>query len=192
MRWIRSYPATIPAGRAFVIDALPRLGLTDYDYTPLGAIDDDICLLEWDMAASAEDIATFTEHARARPNAVCVAPYRLYRPSVAEAPTAGVWAHRRVTDEPLFASGARPGERWVFEGEPEADYVGFGLIYLPRDLIRAFLSAAAPERGRPMNVPIGEYADKRFTDSTFSAWHHRQGYGPVPITWAVRPVHLHF
>ena len=180
MRWIRSWPAVIPAGRAYVQDDLERLVLADYDYTPLGAIDDDVIVLEWDMAVSHEDRLAFEAICRDAPAQVHVAPYRLYLRY-----RAPCWAHRRVN-----AAGV---EAWVDEGEAVCDYFSFGLTYLPHALIDQFLAAPAPERGRPPFLPLNRLTDCRFHDQTFSVWH--RWHGPqtrVPIAWDVRPVHLHY
>lgn len=47
MRWLRSWPARQPYGRPHVVDRLERLVIDDYDYTPLGEIDDDAIIIEW-------------------------------------------------------------------------------------------------------------------------------------------------
>ena len=179
MRWLRSFPAVVPPHRAYVMDDMERLLLADYDYSPLAAIDEDVCVLEWDMAASREDRAAFAASAERRRSHILVAPYRLYTVD----PTGPVWCHRRV--------GLDGGEQWIAECEPICDYFGFGLIYLPRELVRAFLVAPAPERGCPPGLGPAQYSDCRMHDQTFSVWHHRSGYGPVMVDWSVRPVHLH-
>lgn len=170
MRIVRSWPATIPPDRPHVVDQLPRLQLADFDYTPLGDIADDVLLLEWDMAVSLGDLERFARRAAETPGRVLVAPYPLYH--VGPYP---VQAHRRVTG---------PGcddTRWIRVNEPDADLFGLGMAYLPRQLIRAFLADPA------------ERTDPRFTDHTFSVWHHRYArLGPVTVDWSVRPVHLHY
>lgn len=188
MRWVRSWPAgDVPPGRAHVVDELPRLVIADYDYTPLGALDDDVCLIEWDMALSLEDRLAFERSVSIAPAHVLVAPYRLY---LLGQP---VWAHRRVF------SNYRT--RWVMTGETHCELFSFGLIYLPRALVRAFLAAPAPERGRWPDVKPGDYTDSRFTDQTFSTWHlfrsskehyHELLAPRVRIAWHVNPVHLHY
>lgn len=179
MRWVRSWPRVIPPGRAYVVDDMERIVLDDYDYTPLGKIDEDVIVIEWDMALSREDRDRFARIAERHPRRVIVAPYKLYH--VADQP---VWAHRLVD---------RHGrESWVQGGETYCDYFGFGLIYLPRELVRAFLAAPAPERGRsPFLLPSQSYTDSRFHDQTFSVWLSRAG-DMAHIAWDVRPVHLHY
>lgn len=189
MRWVRSWPAVIPPGRAYVVDDIDRLVIDGYDYSPLAAIDDDIILVEWDMAVSAEDRERFEASALLTPSCVHTAPYRLY-----DANRAPHWAHRTVLD----MDGK---ERWVQTGEPTCDYFAFGLTYLPRDLIRRFMEYPAPERGRYPWIPEGDYTDTRFTDQTFSVWHYwrsqlgegRKRQPPrVRVAWHVAPVHLHY
>ena len=56
---------------------------------------------------------------------------------------------------------------------------GFGLIYLPHDLIARYV-ATDP---------------KQFTDTTFSRWHMRNvtsSHRNVPIDWDCHAVHLHY
>jgi hypothetical protein len=183
MRLIRSFPATIPPGRAYVVDQMERFIMTDYDYSGLGALDDDVLLLEWDMAVSREDLTRFQTTIARYPDEPLVAPYRLYRAQGAVEP---VWAHRLIDD----TTGE---EAWLWDGLPLADYIGFGMVYLPRMLIRAFLAAPAPARGRsPYLPPEAGYSDMRLTDQTFSIWlRHTQGVRTM-VDWRVRPVHLHF
>jgi hypothetical protein len=163
MRWVRSWPATIPAGRAHVVDEMPRLVIADYDYRPLASVQDDVCLLEWDVALDPADARRFERTAGQEPDRVLVAPYRLHLPGEPWA-----WAHRRVLCD------GRHG--WVHSGEPTCDYFGFGCIYLPWSLVSRFLRERA---GEPLN------------DETFSKWHREAIARPVAIDWSIRPVHLH-
>ena len=177
--WIRSYPVVAPPHRPRVLDELPRFYQMDYDYAALGAYDRDIFLIEWDIACPQDEMDWFVTNALRHPHEVRVAAHRLYH--IQSDP---VWAHRVVS--------AQGQERWAWWQEPVCDYFAFGMIYLPRDLIRQFLAAPAPERGRSPFVPEGNpYEDCRFIDQTFSVWHkHRLGRR-VEIDWSVRPVHLH-
>lgn len=188
MRWIRSWPRVIPPGRAYVVDDMERLVLDDYDYTPLGQANESVCLLEWDMAISREDRVRFEEHAAENPGSVLVAPYRLYH--VAPEP---VWAHRLV-DEEGRESWIHGPRQSVPDWQDEAcDYFGFGLIYFPAELVRAFLAAPAPERGRsPYLLPQQAYTDSRFHDQTFSIWHRHTLGRTVTVDWSVQPIHLHY
>lgn len=177
-RWLRSWPDRVPADRAYVADQLPRLVISDYDYAPLANLNEDVVVIEWDMAISREDMQRFTVAARRQPDRVLVAPYTLYQPQPPHL------AHRQALPQ---------GSRWLRYLEPTCDYFGFGLVYLPHELVRAFLAAPAPERGREPWVPLGDYGDTRLHDQTFSVWHHyRSGQPPVTIAWDVRPVHLHY
>lgn len=184
MRTIRSWPLNAPPDRVGVDDDIERLTINDYDYTPLQDIDEDVLLVEWDIQVDPAALAAFAATCAAEPERVRVAPFRLY--TVAPEP---VCAHRVVTDDETGA------ERWLHEGEEYADYFAFGLTYLPRAIVRAFLDAPAPARGRsPFLLPQQGYSDCRFTDQTFSMW-HRWHLGapcvPVPVDWTVRVEHLH-
>lgn len=187
MRWLRSFPARMPHGRAHVVDDLERLIIHDYDYTPLAAIGEDVCIVEWDMAVSPDDLARFEWIANGNRLDICVAPYLLYH--VGPEP---VLAHRVLVED---GEGGY-GERWLHEGERSCDYFGFGLIYLPWYLISEFLDSPAPARGWPLYAP-GGYHDTRFTDQTFSCWiaHNRpedvMTGRRTRVMWSVRPVHLH-
>src|SRR6266705_1341970 len=79
MRLIRSWPAKPPAGRACVQDGMERLVMDGYDYRCIEAIDDDVLLLEWDIAIGEHELVRFAERARQAPDRVLVAPYPLYR-----------------------------------------------------------------------------------------------------------------
>jgi hypothetical protein len=165
MRWIRTFPASIPDGRSYVTDTLDRAYMNDYNYVPVfEQFTDDTVITEWDLAFGPETMAAFTAHIAADPGRVHVAPYRLY-PRSTGLPEP-VWAHRH----------AAGGVRWVSEGDPECDWFSFGLAYLPLVIVRAYL-ATRPERTG---------------DSLFSRWHHETAGARVPVHWDVRPVHLHY
>lgn len=147
--------------------------MQDFSYRGLADYRDDILLIEWDMAVGAEELQRFRELAAADPSRVLVAPYRIYEPTTRAVPLPGgpKWVHRKYcgTDDPKSAL------RWVREGDPDCDLWGLGLTYLPRDIIREFM----------------DYWPGHFNDGALSGWHYDR-YGPVPIAWDVRPVHLHY
>lgn len=179
MLFLRSFPLEVPAGRAYVEDGLHRHLMHDYDYSGLAKYDSDLLLIEWDVAASLEMLEAFAVRASLRPNRVLVAPYRLAQPG-----RRSVWAHRYYDD----FNGA---ESWITgPADYTCDLFGLGLVYLPRLLVRQFCQAPAPERGRPVAVLPGHYTDRRFTDQTFSMWHHKT-IGRASIDWSTVPVHLH-
>lgn len=124
MQLLRSWPATIPHGRAHVEDDIPKLVIDGYDYGPLRTLEQDVLLLEWDIAVGQEDLRAFARRAAARSDDVLVAPYRLY-PDGTDLPEP-VWAHRRnyLT--------------FVDEDEPDCWMFGFGMVYLPKHLVAAF------------------------------------------------------
>lgn len=118
-------------------------------------------LLEWDIALASDERARFAGQALAHPHRVLVAPYMLY-------PDAGPRVAHRC--------GGRP----IPDGQPWAEMVGFGCIYFPQAVLKAFWSDP-PMRLRRTDV---------FNDSVFSDWHRRQ-YGAVEVSWTVHPQHLH-
>lgn len=170
MKIIRSWPDRIPGDRNYVVDTLPRFLMTDYSYRGLGDLDDDILLIEWDMAISSEDLSRFATLARKAPDSVLVAPYRLYQGTATKVTyPRPMWAMRRYN----------PGEqsmRFVDEHEPTCHMWGLGVTYLPRDVIRAFLDAWPGH----------------FSDTSLSGWHYRNVEAETPIAWDVRPIHLHY
>lgn len=176
MKWVRSWPDPMPHRKSHVIDGMERFYHNDYDYSRLVEYGEDILLIEWDLAASQEMREDFEHVAKIDPHHVTVAPYRLY-----EGREESVWAHRRIEDGQ---------ERWLKWGETYTDLFGFGLIYLPHKLMRAFLNEPKETRGTPVGIRPENYTDYRFCDQTFSMWHYRSGLGPVYVHWPVMPIHL--
>jgi hypothetical protein len=179
MKLVRSFPANVPSGRSYVHDDLERLVMDRYDYRVLAGLDDDVVLIEWDVAVGREELDLFISRAMADPGRVRVAPYRLYQTtSGRQAPHFPIWAHRRYEGTPQTGY-----TRAVDTNEPTCHLFGFGLIYFPRRLIGEFLDwFVFPEaRIHP------------FDDGSFSAWHY--AHNPereVPIDWDVPAVHLHY
>lgn len=172
MRLLRSWPATIPASRAYVQDDLERLIMDGHDYRVLADVDDDIVLIEWDIAVGKEDLEAFAARARATPERVLVAPYRLYHFASGTDRPRPLWAHRRYEGSPETGRLIH-----VQPDEPVCHLFGLGMAYLPRALVREFLDAW------PGHV----------SDGSFSGWHYRNApYPDVPVTWDIRPVHLHY
>lgn len=183
MRLVRSWPARIPEGRSYVVDDIEKLVMGhdpddpensdhDFDYKCLNRIDDDIVLIEWDIAVGGEQLARFMDRAKAEPDRVRVAPYLLYRGG----------AKPNKQQVPFYVHRVRePGhKRWVAGPEDKFCHLfGFGLVYLPRYLVREFTAAMKP----------GDL----FTDTTFSRWHMvRAPHRDVPIDWDCHAVHLHY
>lgn len=170
VRLIRTWPRVVPDGRlGYVVDDMQRLVVRGYDARALVDLDDDVLVLEWDIAASKEDLATFARAAMQTPGRVRVAPYRLY-PEVNPGLREAIWAHRR-----------EPGNVPVTLADATCHRFGFGMVYLPRQLLAAFADDWLAAN------PLGN-----LTDETFSGWHYRTQDPEVPITWEVRPVHLHY
>lgn len=174
MRLLRSWPDRIPEGRSYVVDGIERLIIDHHDYRGLREVDDNVLLLEWDIAVGQEDIVRFAERAQATPDQVLVAPYVIY------ADTYGlpenVWAHR--TWGGIGAGTVIPtGAKTVETGAPTCNLFGLGMVYLPEKLVAAYL------QGR-MGCHFG--------DTEFSMWHYTHVRREVPIMWDVRPVHLNY
>lgn len=170
MKLLRSWPASIPEGRSYVVDDIERHVMHGFDYRGLVDYDDDIVLIEWDIAVGGVELATFMQRAAAEPDRVRVAPYLLYRGSRSQVP---FYCHRI----------REPGMRTWVKGPADTycHMFGFGLIYLPRAIIAAFVGKLSPQ--------------SKFGDTEFSRWHMRQPWGDrrnVPIDWDCHATHLHY
>ena len=170
MKFVRSWPEKIPPQRCYVEDTLPRIVTPNYDYRCLGEMNDDILLIEWDIAVDRIELEQFIERARSTPDDVLVAPYRIYTPTArAENLPKPIWVQRRYSEDESTM-------RFVDDYEPTCHLFGLGLVYLPNAIIQAFLD----------DWP------GHFNDAAFSGWHYRNVKKEVPIMWDVRPVHLHY
>jgi hypothetical protein len=174
VKLLRSWPAVIPEGRGHVVDSIERFMIDRYDYRPLTTVGDDVLLLEWDIAVGQTELKAFATRARATPDDVLVAPYRIY------ADTYGlpddIWAHRWWDGDgagTVSPNGARP----VATGDPTCNLFGLGMVYLPQALIKAHVT---------------ECWSAQFGDTQFSMWHYQNVKQDVPVMWDVRPVHLHY
>lgn len=146
-----------------MVDQLDRVVIDNHDYRALEGLDDDVLLLEWDIAVGKEDLESFARQAKATPAGVLVAPYLLYTPEP-------VWAHRSWPGG-LTPEGASP----VYTGAAFCNLFGLGMAYLPRALIQGFCSSGWANH---------------FGDVEFSTWHYHNVKKEVPIAWAIQPVHL--
>jgi len=144
--------------------------MADHDYCVLDRVDDDVVLIEWDMAVGRDELRAFIDLAAAGRSMPLVAPYVLYESTSGAPHNRPVWAHRRFTHGDQHA-------RFITEDDTATHLFGFGLVYLPRLLVKRWL-----------------YENHgHFNDSSFSSWHYRHGDEPeVQIAWGVRPVHLHY
>lgn len=175
MQLIRSWPAQPPEGRARVVDDARRLLNSNYDYRGLVDFDDDILHIDWDTAVSREDVEAFARRARRDPGSVLVAPVPVYADS-RRGLDHTVWNLRRYED-------GGQALRYVQTGEPSCHLFGFGMLYLPRVLIRGFVDAFKDRLEAGAMV---------FDDSGFAGWHHQNVSAETPVAWEVRPVHLHY
>jgi hypothetical protein len=173
MKLVRSWPAEIPEGRAYDVDDIPKFimgneGERQFDYRGLVDLDDDVVLIEWDIAVGGEQLALFMERAKAEPDRVRVAPYLLYRGRGGR-PQIPFYVHRIRT---------RETRRWALPGDTHCQMFGFGLVYLPQALIDQFVAQMVPR--------------SHFGDTEFSNWHRRNVAPDVPIDWDCHCIHLHF
>lgn len=172
MKLIRSWPFTVPEGRSHVVDDIPRLMMGEetpnFDYRCLLTVDDDVVLIEWDIAIGGEELARFMQRAKDDPTRVRCAPYVLYSDDNAT--------------RPFYVHRIRKGreKRWVKGPEDtHCQMFGFGLVYLPAVLVRRFAETLQP----------GDL----FSDTTFSRWHMTAVPDPnVPIDWDCHAIHLHY
>jgi hypothetical protein len=182
MHLLRSWPANRKDTlvRPHVVDHIEKFPIVDYDYGGLVDIDDDILLLEWDIAISWEDLQIFIADANQTPDLVRVAPYKLY-----EGRKNPVWAHRVVwstTDIHVTP-----------EEDSTCDLFGFGCIFLPKVLLQDFHDTDVDIRCRDPRFHGADYRDGRLTDQTFSIWHKwHTRQPPVPIDWSIKPIHLNW
>lgn len=157
-----------------MVDDVERLVIDNHHYGPLADVDDDVLLLEWDIAVGQEELRHFASRAAKTPDRVLVAPYRIYA-DVYNLP-ADVWAHRAWNGDgvgTISPNGALP----VRDGAPSCNLFGLGMVYLPRTVIQAYFKTCW---------------GAQFGDTQFSMWHYQHIAREVPIAWEVRPVHLNY
>jgi hypothetical protein len=173
MRLIRSFPDPTPEGRNYIVDDAERVLNTGYSYRGLVAVGDDLIHLDWDMAVSREDLERFATRARQAPDRVLVGPQRV-----------DVGDGRRHLREPVWNMRryVGPAMEHVPTGAPTCDLYGFGMVYLPGKLLRAFEDRWRAEL---------DDGSVRFDDTGFAGWTTKE-QGPAEIDWSVRPVHLHY
>lgn len=139
--------------------------MSDHSYVGLERYDDDVLLLEWDIAVDRSALLRFIRHSKATPDRVVVAPYMLHQETYRPVDIDPVWAHRRAD------------KAHVSTGEPTCAFFGFGLAYLPAAAIRGFREAWPAEH---------------FSDSAFSTWYIKTMSATTPIAWDVPVAHLHY
>ena len=200
MRWYRSYfrnweesaKAADKSRRGIVWDPgqCEPVYVDNYNYWDFftSVLDDDVIIIEMDMAISYDDRRRFEKYCREKPDIVHVAPYPHY--GFKNTYERVGWVHRNSVN-----CSVREGDEYCL-------YCGFGLIYLPLAMIRQFVQAINDgvwvkddrehdfclglkyhETGEPANFA---------SDCTFSYWHASVIGDPVPVHWDVRPVHLHY
>jgi hypothetical protein len=149
---------------------MERLVMDGYDYHCLEQVDDDVLLLEWDIAIGEHELLRFADQAKTAPDRVRVAPYSIYRSTLSL-----VDLGRSVYPFRLYGDYSM---RWCTPDDPACHTFGFGVIYLPRLLIKGYLADDYPGL---------------FNDVAFSGWHYRNAeYREVPIAWDCPAVHLNY
>jgi hypothetical protein len=148
-----------------------NVGDRQYDYRGLADLDDDVVLIEWDIAINGDHLAEFMQRAKAEPGRIRVAPYVLYRrPKRVGRQQIAFCCHRIRT---------QTARRWALPIDTHCQMFGFGLVYLPQALIQRFVAQMDPA--------------SHFGDSEFSRWHMRNVQPcDVPIDWDLPAVHLHY
>lgn len=182
MKIVRTYPTLNPEtlrGRNRIEDEYSRHYMNDYDNQGLITLKDNLVVLEWDMAVDPEELELFCAMAEENPDEIIVAPYKIpvdTAPNTAETVDQGfVYVHRIVTNDATLSF------RWVRPGDWQCDLFGFGMIYLPHELMKEFVAD-----------PSSSPHDLRMTDTNFSIWFYRKYRQKVNIAWQVRPIHLHY
>jgi hypothetical protein len=130
LRWYRSWPSVfasdVPADRPHVIDNLPRLLVSDYDYATVAEWPSEgpgICLLEWDVALDERQRTQFAGLALLEPERVLAAPYLIGNTHIC-----------RVGNDPVQPPAT------------ECATFGLGCTYLPYEAVRGFLSGGLTNR----------------------------------------------
>lgn len=171
----RCWPDPMPEGRTgYVVDDCPRLLNSDYSYRGLVALDDDVISLDWDTAVGREDLIGFAKRCRSDPDRLRVVP------QIMDVGWRKGWLSPRWNCM-VYEAGERQ-LRHIRTGEPETDLFGFGMVYLPRGLLREFEDTWAAK------LDAGTH---RFDDLGFAGWHYRQR-GKAVVDWDVTAVHLHY
>lgn len=156
------------------MDGLDLVLVDNYDMRFLQDLDDDVILLEWDIAVAQHDLVNFIAHARMAPHLIHVAPYVLYPESLDEI-VAPVWAHRHMLNEmPLQM-------KWIDYGDSCCDIFSTGMIYLPGNIIQ--------DLSKSDNLITWH---NNITDSKLAFWYHHTYKQKVPVHWDCRPIHLHY
>ena len=176
MLLIRSWPADPPPRHACCEDQIRRVLTAPFDYAPLCALGDDVLHLDWDIAVSPEDLATFAASARRQPGQVLVGPYRTYPGSLFGADPVPRELPGPVWTAKVYADDREWSMHYVQPGDPVAHLFGFGMVYLPAGLLARWAE---------------QFPGAKMGDMEFSGWHYRIA-GPARICWAVHPVHLNY
>ena len=177
MKLVRSWPRKPPDNHPRIQDNCPRITVDWCDYSSLLQLNDDVLQLDWDVAVGLDELQAFARRCLDESERVRVGPTMSYptrqrrwhaapgTPKQYMVWSAESWATDRV--------GLKPPT-------PTCNYFAFGMVYLPRWTLEAFMESI-PEFGPTLN------------DVSFSAWYQDITGGiEVPIEWDAHPVHLNF
>ena len=164
----------VATGTRLWLDSVdPEFIAVNRKYGATGATSNPIIIADLIKSGRFDDqLARFMDCAKAEPDRVRVAPYYLYRRGGSgRSPLLPFYCHRI----------REPGTRSWVKGpdDTHCHMFGFGLIYLPIALVKAFVAQMGPT--------------SKFGDTEFSRWHMRNAkHRDVPIDWDCHAIHLHY
>jgi hypothetical protein len=171
---LRAMPKRIPEGRNYVVDQIEQVFIDNYDMRFLTELDDDLILIEWDIAAAMHDLHNMIVHCRQAPTQIHVAPYPLYPVSLDEL-MAPVWAHRHMIQ-------VMPQQlEWIDYGDTVCDIFSTGMVYFPLEVL---------QRLKESDELITWHSN--IDDSKIAFWYYSTFKKKVAVHWDVRPIHLHY
>lgn len=176
MKIIRSWPSpdqAVAATRPRVIDDCERIYVPAANsYRELLTVGTDFIHLDWDVAVGRNELRAFAAKCHAESAKVRVAPYQGYLDY-------GWLRHRSDADTSFWNLWRIEGEQRfpVRTGEPFCNLFGFGFVYIPYKIFRAYADTVK---------------DGVIRDIGFGYWYWETTGQPVPVEWDVRTVHLHY
>jgi hypothetical protein len=159
-----------------IVDSCERVLIPSIDYRPLLNVDDDVIHLDWDVAVGLIELRHFAKKCIANPEIVRVAPTMMYKSRFWYSEG---YATRPWTTNWMVYVQDSVGKRVVYDGEPFANYFGFGMVYLPQWTIKEFAET--------LN------SNEHFRDGNFCEWYFKRTNGqPVPVEWDTNAVHTNY
>jgi hypothetical protein len=178
MKVVRSWPLNPPkTQKPHIIDDCERVYIKTVDYRPLADLNDDVIHLDWDVAVGMVELRNFAKKCLAEPNTVRVAPTMMY--------SSRYWRDELPGDgrgwftDWMVQVQMNVGTRPIKYGEPYGHFFSFGLVYLPKQILRDFVNQLKD--------------NEQFRDREFCQWFQKSTGGTsVPVEWATNAVHLNF